>query len=136
MTKALHRKIDTRRSWGSVLSLDMDSIEELKLNSRSLLFNSQLPTRLIIRTPVKAAVLRTFQLMVHPCFMKIGLRLNADRAPMELKCIHYALQSFQHMLSSHTVKWFTDNQAVKSMIDSGSMKVHLHKLAVDIFLLC
>ena len=64
MTKALHRKIDTRLSWGSVLSLDMDSIEELilveqilrskyslnavpKLNSRSLLFNSQLSTRLV-----------------------------------------------------------------------------------------
>ena len=47
MTKALYRKIDTRLSWGSVLSLDTDSIEELKLNSWSPLFNSQLPTRLV-----------------------------------------------------------------------------------------
>ena len=32
-----------------------------------------------------------------------------------------------------TLKWFTDNQAVPSIVHSGSMKEHLHILALDIF---
>ena len=31
------------------------------------------------------------------------------------------------------LKWFTDSQAVSLIVDSGSMKEHLHQLAVDIF---
>jgi hypothetical protein len=31
------------------------------------------------------------------------------------------------------VKWYTDNQAVVSIVNSGSMKLPLHQLALDIF---
>ena len=33
------------------------------------------------------------------------------------------------------VKWYTDNQGVAAIVKSGSTEVHLHKLAMDIFLL-
>ena len=33
------------------------------------------------------------------------------------------------------VKWYTDNQGVAAIVKSGSTKVHLHKLAMEIFLL-
>ena len=52
---------------------------------------------------------------------------------MVLQCVNYALQSFKTMLSSHTMKWFTDNQSVWTVIEAGSMKLHLHKLALDVF---
>ena len=31
------------------------------------------------------------------------------------------------------VKWYTDNQGVAAIVKSGSAKVHLHKLAMEIF---
>ena len=44
-----------------------------------------------------------------------------------------SFKSFVHLLSGSAVKWFTDNQAVPLIVESGSMKEHLHQLAVDIF---
>ena len=49
-----------------------------------------------------------------------------------LHCVSFASKSFAY-LSGFSVKWFTDNQAVPLIVDSGSMKQHLHQLAVDIF---
>ena len=46
-------------------------------------------------------------------------------------CVNFAFKSFAHLTSRCSVKWFTDNQAVALIIDSGSMKQH--QLAVDIF---
>lgn len=48
-------------------------------------------------------------------------------------CVKDTLQRFIPLLHNNRVKWFTDNQAVATIVSSGSMNVHLHKLAVDIF---
>ena len=40
------------------------------------------------------------------------------------------------MLESSHVKWYTVNQAAAKMVDVGSMKPDLHKLAVKIFGAC
>lgn len=53
----------------------------------------------------------------------------------ELMCVKHALQSFVHLLKGSLVKWYTDNQGVAAIVKSGSTKVHLHKLAKEIFLL-
>ena len=47
--------------------------------------------------------------------------------------VSFALKSFSHLLSGCDVKWSTDIQAVPSIVHSGSMKEHLHTLALDIF---
>ena len=44
-----------------------------------------------------------------------------------------SLKGFVHLLSGSAVKWFTDNQAVPLIVESGSMKEHLPQLEVDIF---
>ena len=44
-----------------------------------------------------------------------------------------SLKSFVHLLSGSAVKWFTDNQTVPLIVESGSMKEHLRQLTVDIF---
>ena len=43
------------------------------------------------------------------------------------------LQSFANLLKGSHVKWYTDNKGVASIVKSGSSKVHLHKLAMEIF---
>ena len=44
-----------------------------------------------------------------------------------------ALQSFANLLKGSHVKWYTDNKGVASIVKSGSSKVHLNKLAMEIF---
>ena len=48
-------------------------------------------------------------------------------------CAKHALQSFANLLKGSHVKWYTDNKGVASIVKSGSSKVRLHKLAMEIF---
>ena len=48
-------------------------------------------------------------------------------------CVKHALQGFTHFLKGQCVKWYTDNKGVATIVKSGSNKVHLHKLAMEIF---
>ena len=59
--------------------------------------------------------------------------MNQSSTWRELHCVSIALKSFAHLLSGCDVKWFTDNQTVPSIVHSGSMKEHLHILALNIF---
>ena len=51
----------------------------------------------------------------------------------ELMCAKHALQGFTYFLKGQCVKWYTDNKGVATIVKSGSSKVHLHKLAKEIF---
>ena len=62
-----------------------------------------------------------------------SLQMNQSSTWRELHCVSFALKSFAHLLSGCDVKWFTDNQAVPSIVHSGSMKEHFQMLALDIF---
>ena len=53
-----------------------------------------------------------------------------------MKAIYYFLLSFLPLLKGKNIHWFSDNQGTISVINYGSMKVHLQKLALDIFSLC
>lgn len=48
-------------------------------------------------------------------------------------CVKQALQSFVHLLRGSLVKWYTDNQGVAAIVKSGSTKVHLQKLPLELF---
>ena len=54
----------------------------------------------------------------------------------ELAAIDFAIESFSSVLESSHVKWYTENQAAAKIVDVGSMKPDLHKLAVKIFGAC
>ena len=51
----------------------------------------------------------------------------------ELAAIDFAIESFSSVLESPHVKWHTDSQAAAKIVDVGSMKSDLHKLAIKIF---
>ena len=51
----------------------------------------------------------------------------------ELCAVYRVLRSLTHLLSSHRVKWFTDNANVVNIVNKGSMKPNLQDLAVQIF---
>ena len=51
----------------------------------------------------------------------------------ELLRVFTVLQSVPSALAGKKVKWFTDNQCVVSIVNKGSMKQHLHELALKIY---
>ena len=51
----------------------------------------------------------------------------------ELKAVYVVLLLFAKQLAGHTVKWFTDNLGVVSIIASGSRRQHLQDGAMAIF---
>ena len=54
----------------------------------------------------------------------------------ELETILFALYSFLPFISNPRAELFTDNQAAAKIIETGSMKCHLHELAFEIFDFC
>ena len=54
----------------------------------------------------------------------------------ELAAIVFALESFVPILEGSLVKWFTDSQTAARIIEVGSMKLDLHRLAIKIFQFC
>ena len=48
-------------------------------------------------------------------------------------CVKHTLQGFTHFLKGQCVKWYTDNKGVATIVKFESNKVHLHKLAMEIF---
>ena len=53
-----------------------------------------------------------------------------------LAVIVFALESFAPILEGSLVKWFTVSQTAARIIEVGSMKLDLHRLAIKIFQFC
>jgi hypothetical protein len=54
----------------------------------------------------------------------------------ELVAVYRVLLSLVHILKHQRVKWYTDNQGVRSIAVKGSMKRDLQDVAYHIFQLC
>ena len=54
----------------------------------------------------------------------------------ELAAIDFSLESFAPVLEDSLIKWFTDSQSAAKVVEVGSMKLDLHRLAVKIFQFC
>ena len=54
----------------------------------------------------------------------------------ELRAIEFSLRSFAPVLKGSHVKWFTDSQSAARIVEVGSMKLDLHKIARRIFDIC
>ena len=54
----------------------------------------------------------------------------------ELAAIVFALEPFAPILEGSLVKWFTVSQTAARIIEVGSLKLDLHRLAIKIFQFC
>ena len=50
--------------------------------------------------------------------------------------IEFSLQSFASLLEGPHVKWHTDSQAAAKVVEVGSTKIDLHRIAQSIFSVC
>ena len=143
MTKAMYRQIESRQLWHSKLILDNHVQQELdfwrkevnRLHFRFISADLPSPSRFVYSDASSTGCAAYIALDESPIFHKIwtDFEMKQSAAWRELQCINLALPSFKSLLASHTVKWFTDNQSVKSILESGSMKEHLHKIALDVY---
>ena len=66
---------------------------------------------------------------------KCGRRVREVKVQRGGSCL-FSLQSFASVLEGSHVKWFTDSQVAAKIVEVGSMKSGLHKMARRIFDIC
>ena len=54
----------------------------------------------------------------------------------ELSVTEFSMQSFASFLEGSHVKWYTESQAAVKVVEVGSMKLDLLKIARSIFSIC
>ena len=65
-----------------------------------------------------------------------GEREHSKFNVRELPVIEFSLQSFASVLDGSHVKKLTDSQVAAKIVEVGSMKLGLHKMARRIFYIC
>ena len=146
MTRSLYLTIEGRLSWDNPLDLrnNVNIFEGLKfwrdnvkyLNVRKLLV--RLPPRFLAYSDASNDACGAFvscdNIISHKMWSSEERSMSSTWR--EMKAIYYSLLSFLPLLKGQNIHWFSDNQSTISVINHGSMKVHLQKLALDIFSLC
>ena len=147
MTKGIFAAIESRMCWDTLLDISRFPracnelkfwCENIRKLNRRLIFRQE-PPKLITFSDASSVACGAVLLS---CGNQIAHKTwNAEEKSMsstwrELKAVDYALQSFLPILKFRSVHWFTDNKNVVSIINNGSMKTHLQKLAFDIFSSC
>ena len=144
MTRNLYLTIENRLSWDSPLDLwgSEDTIAELvfwKTNIRSLNIRKlleYLPQRLLGYSDARDKACGAFMVS---CDNIVSHKMwSPDEEIMgskwrELRAKNYALLSFLPLLKGQNVHWHSDNQGTISVAKFRSAKIHLQKLALDVF---
>ena len=145
MLKHCHRSIITRFTWDSFYKVDDKVIEELRfwkfnfshLNVRKLL-ECKVVSR-IVYSDASAVGAGGYVVDVHGAQLfrqwEEGEELKSSTW-RELKGVLLCIQNFDVLLKNNTVRWYTDNQGVVSVVQNGSMKEDLHDLAIQIYKHC
>ena len=74
------------------------------------------------------------RMLCHKMFTAEEVNYSSTRR--ELITILYSLQAFGSKLHNCSVKWYTDSQATAKIVEVGSMKTVLQRIAYDIFSHC
>lgn len=144
MTRHLHHLIIDRITWDSILNLTKwpEAIAELnfwiqnchKYNCKKLCKNA-LPEIMGFSDASKLAcgayLVQCNEGISHKMWTEDESKKSSTWR--ELKALSVALLSFSTFLKRKRVTWYTDNQNVGRIIDSGSMKPDLHNIALEIF---
>jgi len=143
MTKSLHRLIECRGGWDAQLVLDADVLLELKfwsehlrsLNCRPMWRKTVLPSCIVYSDASVVGCAAFISMNDKPVSHKNwdAIEMKQSSTWRELVCLKHTLQGFTHFLKGQCVKWYTDTKGVATIVKSGSNKVHLHNLAMEIF---
>ena len=146
MTRYSHFDILRSPTWDGKISLSGSTLNELCfwednipfLNSRRLLSLHSHYTRVCYSdassTGCASYMLEFYNTISHKMWSVEEAQKRSSYR--ELKAISLGLESFLPLVKGHTIKWYTDNQSVSRIVEVGSMKEDLQRLALRIFSMC
>ena len=145
MSRYLSADILNAKHWDAYIQLSCESCEQLSFWDKTLdvlnfkdLFESHKCTKIVYSdassTGYAGFEISTINGISHGLWtQEEALKSSTWR---ELVAVHRILLSLKHILANQRIKWFTDNQGVKSIITKGSMKTELQDIAYSIFRMC
>ena len=145
MTRYLSIDILKAFSWDSFISLSCESIEQLKFWKSNLqnlnikdIYESHKSTKIVYSdassTGFAGYEVNTINGISHGVWSaEESVKSSTWR---ELMAVCRTLKSLGHFLSHQSVKWFSDNQGVTTIVRKGSMKQELQDIAFEIFNVC
>ena len=145
MTRHCSMSVASASNWDTKFTLDMFCRKEIlfwkenisQLNQRDC-FLEKAPSRFVYSdasdSGCGAIALLNGEKICHKMFTETDRYRSSTWR--ELTAIHYALRSFIDLLRATHVKWYTDNRAVTSIVEVGSMNPELQVLTINIFQLC
>ena len=142
MTRYLSIDILQAKTWNSYIKLSPQSYQQLEFWSHSLgavnvrkLNDSAACSRIVYSDASSHgfAGYEVSSLNGASHGMWSADEMNKSSTWRELCAVYRVMKALAHTLRNQRVKWFSDNQAVCSIINKGSMKEDLQCLALQIF---
>ncbi len=141
MTKNLYSLIESRLNWDSPIPITTAAKIEIKFwrdHIRQVptkcLISYQLPEKIIFSDASSSGCGAILLSNNAKCFKPFSVSECAESSTArELTAVLFTIRSFASLIRHKTVLLLTDNQACAKIIESGSMKPHLQKLALEIF---
>ena len=143
MTRSLYTLINTRNSWCHILTISPEAFTELQFwveqinnfNGQSI-WHSPSAVRVVYSDASSSGY--GGYLVEHGCYIAHGQWLPQERIQSstwrELNAVHKVLASLTDKLENQRIRWFTDNQNVVRILNTGSRNPLLQQEALAIYL--
>ena len=145
MTKYLHMTIMSRLSWDSYFTLSDSELSELRFWSSNFVHMGVRPLHnvsevsRVVYSDASSVACGGYTVGVgnSVCHRNWTLEESLKSSTWrELVGVYTVLSSLLHLLRGKTVKWFSDNQGIVSIVTRGSMKSDLQVYALKIYKIC
>ena len=145
MTRYLSADVLEAKHWEQYIQISEESMKQLvfwkdniKLINSKDIFESQKCTKIVFSDASSTGYAGYEVSTVNGVSHGMWAENEAVKSSTwrELVAVYRVLSSLVHILANQRVKWYTDNQGVKSIVSKGSMKIDLQNVAYDIFKLC
>ena len=137
-TRALYRCIDTRASWNAPVMVDQEAYEEIKFWRREVRSLNEKGLNMECDVQVEIEAYSDASAVGYGGYISLGAGACLEGTEVvgawdceeaeqssswrEISAVERVLKSNIEALENKKVKWFTDNQNVKKIINSGSKK--------------
>ena len=147
MTRNIYCCIETRTSWHSQVVVQPRALQELKFWEKEIMNLNGMPQAVsrkwakVIFSDASDTGFGSLCLGEKPGVeMAVGHWESEEQSKSstwrEIKAVLETVKSMKVLLKGREVKWFTDNQSVVQIVNTGSMKIDLQEIALELFMLC
>ena len=145
-TRQMYKFIESRLTWHSIKEIDKLTKEELIFWHKNLqnangfrIKTNKLTSKIVYSDASGFAyggfiLQRLSNVIAHGYFTEHEMLTSSTNR--ELLTVKYVMESLGYLLQHESVLWYSDNFNTARIIEVGSTKPHLQKIALEIFELC